>query len=52
MNEEQKKAIERARAFGLMAGACEGMMLRLPVDERKRIQELINEAKTLWGEEL
>lgn len=48
MNEEQKKEIDRARAYGLMRGACEGMALRLPKEEQYRIEKIMKEADDLW----
>lgn len=48
MNEEQKLAIDKARAYGLMRGACEGLLLRLPGTERYKIQRLMEEADALW----
>ena len=48
MTEEQKREVERARAYGLMRGACEALLLRLPKDERQTVEALTREADALW----
>lgn len=52
MTPEQKQVIDRSRAYGLMRGACEALLLRLPTAEREPIAKLIAEADALWGSEL
>jgi hypothetical protein len=43
-----KRDMQRARAFGLLLGAVEGLNLRLPKDERHKAEAIAEEARTLW----
>jgi hypothetical protein len=50
MTPEQQKEIDRARAFGLLLGACTGMTYRVAAEDREKIERIIEEARKLWGE--
>ena len=52
MNEDQKAQVGKSRAYGLVRGACEGLLLRLPQNERYTVTKLLAEADALWDGEL
>ena len=43
-----KKSVDRSRAYGLMRGCVDGLLMRLPKDERPRIERLMRDADELW----
>ena len=52
MNEDQKAQVSKSRAYGLVRGACEGLLLRLPQNERYTVMKLLAVADALWDGEL